>query len=316
MKNKSIAYKIKIPKNFLLFVILSLLFWLLITLSKEYKTEISFPVTYVNLPQDKLFQEPPPATLKIRVKGTGFKILSANFSPNVVSLETNYLKRKKTSKYYLLLKNQQGVIQKQLNFGVEINNFSKDSLFLDLGYLATKKVPVIPSLDIEYKAGYDLSDTIRVVPDSISISGSKEAIQALEKLRTKKLILSDVTEDISKEVFIALPSNTNIKVNTTKVLIRGKVDKFTEGNLETSFTIENVPDGVVINTFPKKVKIIFKVGLRNFNEIKENSFKVVCNYKVSEENNYAYLIPEIISQSEFIKSARIVPNKIDFLIQK
>lgn len=309
-------YKARIPKNFLLFIILSLLFWLLITFSKEYKTEISFPINYINLPQNKLFQKPPPLFLKIGVKGTGFKVLSAKMSPKKINLDANYLSKKTLSKYYFLLERQQIAIQKQLNYGIEIDVFTRDSIFLNLDHLATKKVPIIPSLAIEYKAGYDLSKKIRVTPDSVSIFGPKATIDTIYKLTTEKLELFDVTENISKEVSIQLSKHTNLKINEEKVLLEGEVDRFTEGALEMSFLIENVPEGVTLNTFPKKVKIIFKVGLEDFQKINENSFKIVCDYRVSEKGNYSYLIPKIKKQSALIKNVRIVPNKIDFLIQK
>ena len=36
----------------------------------------------------------------------------------------------------------------------------------------------------------------------------------------------------------------------------------------------------------------------------------------SEKNNLGYLIPKIITKPDFIKSVKIIPTKIDFLIQK
>ena len=64
------------------------------------------------------------------------------------------------------------------------------------------------------------------------------------------------------------------------------------------------------------VKVYFVVGLSNFSKIDKNSFAVVCDYSLSNENKLDYLVPKVIEKPSFIKSFKVVPNKIDFLIQK
>ena len=82
------------------------------------------------------------------------------------------------------------------------------------------------------------------------------------------------------------------------------------------YKIINVPENLKINTLSKKVSIVFIVGLSHFNKITANSFQVVCNYNTSQKNNLNYLVPKVISKPDLIKSYKIIPNKIDFLIEK
>lgn len=93
------------------------------------------------------------------------------------------------------------------------------------------------------------------------------------------------------------------------------MEKFTEGTLNISYKITNVPKGLVINTLSKKIQITYIVGLSSFNKINENSFQIECDYSTSEVNNLRYLIPEMTRKPSDIKSYKIIPNKIDFLIQ-
>ena len=51
-------------------------------------------------------------------------------------------------------------------------------------------------------------------------------------------------------------------------------------------------------------------------KVSKLSFKIECDYSVSEKNNLGYLIPKIIEKPDFIKSVKIIPTKVDFLIQK
>ena len=305
----------KISKTFISFLVASFLIWLLITFSKEYTTVITYAVSYKNIPQNKLLQEAPINKIDITVKASGFKILRSNFRNKKIQLEASKLQRKEHFKFYFLTKNQVMKIQKQLLFGVELKEIAQDTIYLNLGLLTSKKVALKPNLDINYHVGYDLLNKIKISPDSIVISGPKAQVEKTNYLGLSKLKLEDVKSDFSEEVTI-LKSNNNFKISDLKTTISGSVDKFTEGKLQVPFTTKNLPKDINLTTLSEKVEIVFVVALSNFSKISEASFKVECDYLTSEKNNLGYLIPKVILAPDFIKSIKIIPKKIDFLIQK
>jgi hypothetical protein len=305
----------KISKTFISFLVASFLIWLLITFSKEYTTVITYAVIYKNIPQNKLLQEAPINTIDITVKASGFKILRSNFKNKKIQLEASDLQRKEHSKFYFLTKNQVKKIQQQLLFGVELKEIEQDTIYLNLGLLTSKKVALKPNLDINYHIGYDLLNEIKISPDSIVISGPEAQVEKTNYLDLSELKLDDVKSDFSEEVTI-LKLNNNFKISDLKTIISGSVDKFTEGKLQVSFTTKNLPKDINLTILSEKVEIVFVVALSNFSKISEASFKVECDYLISEKNNLGYLIPKVILAPDFIKSIKIIPKKIDFLIQK
>jgi hypothetical protein len=305
----------KISKTFISFLVASFLIWLLITFSKEYTTVITYAVIYKNIPQNKLLQEAPINTIDITVKASGFKILRSNFKNKKIQLEASDLQRKEHSKFYFLTKNQVKKIQQQLLFGVELKEIEQDTIYLNLGLLTSKKVALKPNLDINYHIGYDLLNEIKISPDSIVISGPEAQVEKTNYLDLSELKLDDVKSDFSEEVTI-LKLNNNFKISDLKAVISGSVDKFTEGKLQVSFTTKNLPKDINLTILSEKVEIVFVVALSNFSKISEASFKVECDYLISEKNNLGYLIPKVILAPDFIKSIKIIPKKIDFLIQK
>ena len=305
----------KISKTFISFLVASFLIWLLITFSKEYTTVITYAVIYKNIPQNKLLQEVPINTIDITVKASGFKILRSNFKNKKIQLEASNLQRKEHSKFYFLTKNQVKKIQQQLLFGVELKEIEQDTIYLNLGLLTSKKVALKPNLDINYHIGYDLLNEIKISPDSIVISGPEAQVEKTNYLDLSELKLDDVKSDFSEEVTI-LKLNNNFKISDLKTIISGSVDKFTEGKLQVSFTTKNLPKDINLTILSEKVEIVFVVALSNFSKISEASFKVECDYLISEKNNLGYLIPKVILAPDLIKSIKIIPKKIDFLIQK
>ena len=307
----------KISKSFIVFLITAVVIWFLITLSKVYTISISFPVKYSELSQDKILQNEPLKEIDILVKSTGFNILSTRFLNQTIELNAGNLNKKSTFSYYFLIKNQKNKIQRQLRSGIEIQEISLDTIYLELGSLISKKVPLIPNLEIDYHIGYDLLDAEVIRPDSILISGPEAYVDQIDKIHLELLKLDDVKSDFSQKVKILRPENSNnLKVASEFATISGRVEKFTEGVFEIPYKVLNLPEGVDVTSLHKTVKVYFVVGLSDFNKIDKNFFQVVCDYTLSKENNLDYLVPKVIVKPAFIKSFKVVPNKIDFLIQK
>lgn len=307
----------KISKSFISFLAVSILIWLLITLSKEYTTLLTFPVSYRNIPQDKLLQKEPITEIDIVAKTSGFNILNSKFSDKNIVLNAGHLTKKSLNRYYFLTKNQLNTIQKQLHSSIQLQEIVIDTIYLEIGNLLSKKVPLNPNLEIRYHIGYDVLKSVTMKPDSVLISGSEAQIEKIKILNLEVLKLEDVKADFSKKVKIILPKNSsNIKVYSEYTRISGKVEKFTEGSFKIPFKINNLPKDIALTMFNKTVEVVFVVGLSDFNKIDKNFFEVVCDYTISKENNLNYLVPKVIVKSSFIKSFKVIPNKIEFSIQK
>ncbi len=275
------------------------------------------PVAYNNIPQNKLFQKPPQKQLELSIKATGFKILATQLRKKTINLNVASVSKNKKGKFYLLTKKQFLKIEKQLFSGVSLVEIDKDTLFFDIGELATKKVPLVSNIDINYHIGYDLLEDIKLNPDSVTISGSALKLSKIKLLNLMPLKLSDVKTDFTKTIGIAKPKDFNsLKLNKSKVTISGKVDKFTEGTVNVPFTIKNLPENVNLTFLNENVKVVFIVALSNFGKVSESSFTIECDYELSSKNNLSYLIPHVTSKPDFVKSIKLIPSKIDFLIQK
>lgn len=307
----------KMYHKFLLFIILSVVFWFMTKLSKEYDSTLEYPVSYINLPEDKLLQEAPVEVIEIHVKTTGFKLISATFFPTELKIDVSNLNWKSSTDYYLLLSQQRLAIQKQMKTGVEIDFFINDSIHFNLGKLKNKKVPVKPLLDLSYATGFELNGNIITVPDSILISGPESILDTIDFVSTKLLQIKKLNNSIDQTIEIErFSSDSNVKLQQKNIKIIANVEKYTEGTLEIPFEVLNLPENNIINTFPKVVKVTYKVALSNFNKIDFTSFLIHCDYQVSQKNNLSYLIPILVEKSPMVKYVRMSPMKIDYIINK
>ena len=314
--NISITTKRKV-KVFLFILVLTSILWVLIELSKTSISTAEFNIEYINIPTNKLLQSKPISKLNITLKAPGFSLLKYKLKTQKIAVNSkNSVKR--GSNYYLLPNNQIAYLNGQLAKETEIIAVLEDTIFLDLGVNMSKKVPVNPSLDIKFKLGYNLIDSIKIIPDSILVTGSKKLIDSIQELTTSTLNIEGVYENINEDLNIKLPTkNKYLTVSTTKVKIIANVDKFTEGKFKIPVTIINQPEEVLINTFPREIEVIYQAGLSNFNKISATSFLIVFDYEqYNKDTLIKYLTPVIKQKSEFISSLKVQPSQIEFLIQK
>ena len=307
----------KMYYSFILFFLLSIVFWFMTKLSKEYDGTIKFPVTYTNLPDNKLLQENPLNFIEIHVNTSGFKLISAKISPKKLEIDASNIYYKSLTDYYLLVSQQKLAIQKQMITGIEIDHFIKDSIAFNLGLLKVKKIPVNLFSDITFAEGYEFKEGININPDSITIKGPESILDTIAYVSTtlfqKKLLNSSIKEIVNIQNF---SSDSNIRFQQDKIEISAIVEEFTEGEVEVPLTLLNLPNNKSINTFPKLVKITYKVALSNFNKVSSSTFLIECDYNMSKINNLPYLIPKLVESSSLVRNIRISPLKIDFIINR
>ncbi len=305
-----------ISKNFVLFILASVIFWFLTKLSKEYESTIEYPVSYENLPTDKLLQEEPVKEIGVHIKTTGFKLISGKLFPRTLKIDGTNLYQKSGSNYYLLLNQQKLSIQRQMTAGVDIDHFIKDSISFNLGFLSQKKVPVQLNSNLSYEAGYDVNGKITIAPDSVLVSGPEAVLDTIQFVETNLFTRSDLNESIDEELPLKKFSGSNTNLGIDKVIIKATVEKFTEGTVKIPFAVMNLPDSITISTFPKELNLTYKIALSSFNDVKPSSFRIECDYRLSIDNNLTYLVPKLIQQSNLVKNVKISPQRIDFFIEK
>ena len=300
---------------FLLFLFFSFLFWTLIKLSKEYISDVEFDVVYVDVPKNKLIQNQTVDKVKLTLKTTGFKLLRYGFRKRSLEYTLTEIDRKRGTEYYSETSSNTNFLQAQLSAETVVLNIEPDTLFFDLGVRKSKQVGVVSQVDFEFKTGFNFVEPYRMNPNTITISGPEKVIDTISEVFTKSVTFTDLSSSFERKVEIVAP-NQAVETSEKEVSIVGTVDKITDGSFTIPFEVTNLPRNYLISTYPKEVKVIYQVALKDFNKIPQNSFRVQCDFKQTEENNLDYLIPQVVEKPEIIFDVKVVPNKIEFLIKK
>lgn len=321
MKNNQPQNKIDSFKNnkklrmFLLFLTMSFLFWMLIKLSEEYIADVVVEVTYIDLPNKKLLQSEPDNKITLTLKDRGFNLLKNRIKNKKINYSLKDINHKKSSIYFSETNLNINFIQAQFSAETVLLKIKPDTLYFDFGKKFSRKVKVISDINLQFKSGFNLVNSTIITPEYITISGPKGIIDSIDMVRTEDIFIDKIAQSFEKKIPLVVPDK-KVSLSVDHVILKAKVDKFTEGSFIIPFEVINVPKTSIISTYPKEIKIVYKVALSDYNKVIPESFKVICDFRESQNNKLDYLIPKIIEQSDMITSVKIVPNKIEYLIKK
>lgn len=300
---------------FLLFLLLSIIFWSLIKLSKDYIADVEFELKYTDIPNNKLIQNEPDQKVKLTLKTIGFKLLGYQFKNKVLNYTLTEIERKSGSMYFSETNSNINFLQAQLSVESTVLNIEPDTLFFDLGVKKSKKVEVVSKIDFQFKNGFNFISPYSLHPGEVTISGPEKVIDTINVVLTAPMVLENISESFEKSVKLVIPDQA-VVLSEEQITIKGQVDKITDGSFMLPFKVINLPKNYIISTYPKEVKVVYQVALSDFNKIPENSFRIQCDYRHSQINDLDYLIPKIVEKPEIISNVKIIPNKIEFLIKK
>ncbi|MCL6217722.1 CdaR family protein [Zunongwangia pacifica] len=301
-------------KVFGFFLIFSTIIWVLVQLSKEYNRTVEIPLAYINTPLDKSVQEKP-KTVRFNLDAKGFLLIwKYEFFKPVLTIDLKNAKEVGSQLVYNIRDNRNS-IENQLDIDFDDANFLKDSLVIDFQPRKEKRVLVLPKTNLNYDIGFSAVNRVQLVPDSITVSGPKNIIDTLSSVSTNVISASNISKDILGTISIDTTNLGMLNFYRNTVDYTQKVAKFTEGNVEIPVEVINVPRGTNLTIFPKRVMVYYQVNLKNYEFVKADQFKVVCDFNEIQEG-VGYMLAQISEQPRFVNNVRLNERKIQFIIKR
>ena len=204
-------------------------------------------------------------------------------------------------------------IEDQISSELEIVSIRPDTLFFEFADRIFKKVPVVSDLSAVPAAQYMIRGKIQFSPDSIIVSGADPIIDTIDRVYTKTSELVDLSDDYQDE--IQLKRISNVKFSEDEVKVNINIEKFTEASQIIPLNVINVPDTLVVRTFPKDITVTYHVALSDYEKVVPQLFEVVVDYNESS-NPENKLSISILNSPEYIRSLRFSPKKVEYIIEK
>jgi len=303
------------PKMLVFFLFLAVIFWMLTKFSKEYTATVSSFVSYDNIPESNALGLENAENIDFDLSANGFEFLLFKLKTPTIQIDV--------SKYYNRDNGLAAVtnadlikeVTKQLNKDRAVTNVYPKELSIALDAIVSKKIPVKVSMDITYKDGFKPLGNAISQPDSITISGPSDAVNAVEFVTAKTDALRDIADDFSEKVLVDFPKKSGITIAPESVSIALEVREFTQKTITVSIEATHLPAEGTVRLIPETITLTFGVSVNDFNAIAEGDFRIVCDYNERnlQEN---YMVPKLVKSPKGILNLEMSTKKVEYLIFK
>jgi hypothetical protein len=304
---------------FFVCLVISTLFWFLLAFNGNYTTLIKVPVEYINMPEKRMIIEKLPSELNVNISGSGYQLLSYMVQPELgkILLDGRNIGVKpgfKGNNAFLTTYHGIDFFNRQ-HADVKVLNIQPDTLFFSFFNRGLRKVPVKADAYLSFKKQYYLTDSLRLLPDSITISGPADRLDSIFQIKTEKLILNEIFEDGIYRLKIIQPDSM-LSYEPLEVDLEINVDKYTEAVFTIPIRLEHLISSDSLEIFPTEVELTCMVALSNFNRLNTGSFIVAADAFDLRDSKSSQLTLYLREFPRFVKNVRIKPETVEYIIRK
>lgn len=300
--------------SFLLFLILSAVFWFVHALGKERETTVTVPIVYSGIPLNAEFKKSLPSQVRLTIKDQGVNLLdySQHIRPLAIDLSSFFHNKEdvRISAEQLKLK-----VHHTLNLlpSTAVLDIRPDSVASQYTLLESKVLPVKLVADIEPAPQYMLSGTIHLSPGKLEVFGPQHMLDTMTCVYTEPLILKNISDTV--QTALPLRLGRRMRCAQKKVHVNVYAEAFTEKKMQFPVMTVNCPAGYAVKTFPAYVQVTYTVGLSHFNKPNTNEIQVYLDYNDLIDNHQGRQMLRVKNNSRNINNIRISPQEVEFILE-
>ena len=288
--------------------------WLFLALNNKYIYTAKTVLIYKNFPQKRAFHPLQSDTVDLQVEGTGWQLLFARLriKPQSITISLDKL----NNRNYILFSEQLNNVNNQLLTAQKVISVKPDTLYFDFSARTVKKVPVHLISDLKFQNQFGISSDVIINPSYVTVSGPLQELNKIESWKTDSLVFKDVQNTIKTRVAMNQSHFKNVSIFPGSVEVKVPVDEFTEKTMEVPLKIINNKEYYHIKLYPKKVTITFLVALSSYNKVNADLIDAVVDMQDWKLAKHQQLQVRLANFPEYCKPIKVVPSKVDFIIEK
>ena len=301
---------------FLFFLLLAFVFWLLHSLQEESERRFELALRYKNIPDEWTLSDDNPNTISVILKDKGISLLYYFWNKRYFSIDVSVSDLQQISDTTLQIPNRilEAGLAKQLITSTSIISFEPQEIRLHYDLLSSRLTPVIANVIIATKQGFQVSDSISILPPEVRLFGSSKVLDTLNQVKTNLVQLEGIATTREMTVRLDLPAGVKAEIETVKLTI--PVEEFTEKKISLPVISHDIPENYILRIFPSSVEIACNLPLSQFRELTEEMFEILIPFSEFEENQATGKIPvRLTRRPSWVSNPVIIPGEVEFIIE-
>ena len=260
--------------TFGVFVGISAMFWLILTLNDSVQDGCIVSVRISNKPDSVTFISDVPKTIHVEVRDKGSSLMRSMWL-KTPTVNLNFRELADDGQLICSRSDMMAALKETFGSSATIVSSSLDSLRLVYTDRPGKAVPVAVSVKASAHAGYYVYGQPASEPTRVTAYGPREIIDTLTRVFTKAYVESDLSE--SRSFTADLKSIRGVRLIPSTVQIKVNVEPLVAKEDMVTVVAENVPHDENLLLFPSNVRVSYYVPMSEFDDDRK-AVRVVVDY--------------------------------------
>ena len=284
-------------------------FWLILNLSREYTVNETVAVEYVLAPERVLQNANSRRSVDVTLTGSGWNLLLENLrrNPPVAEVEVGDADEVRLSE--MDFKRQ---IVRKLSSGkldVDLPGFQSEIVKTDVK--EGKRVPLINRTRINYAPGHRPTTSVRLIPDSITVSGSVEDLAGIESWPTETVMLDGIDDDVERLVRLAPAPRDTLVLSRQQVILVVEVEAFIEERFTVAITLRGGQAGATYEFSPQLADLTVNLPQSAYGRYDNDDFSLVADLSDFAGNGSDNVVPVVLERApEGLAAVRYAPKVV------
>lgn len=296
---------------FLFFLLVSCCLWLMLTLNRDYETDIKFNISLKEVPEDISFS-PQGEELIVRVSDRGTTLMNYKLE-TFLPISVNYTELvNKKGRLALPVSALQKRIKKQLRSSTAIVSMQPDTLLYYTRESAVR-YPVVFNGEVAPARQYALGDII-LSPDSVWVFAPANVADTLNAVFTAFFEKEELRDTLN--ITLPLEIAADASCSPAEVSVTIPVYPFAQKSFELPVHGIDFPETYKLRTFPSRVQVKLNVNSDDYKLVSADDFEVGISYLdiYGSDSNKAEL--RLLRSPSWVKDVKIVPSMVEYIIEQ
>lgn len=297
---------------YLLFVIISAVFWGFLTFNSDLKLDIEVPVK-VNMPSNVHMLSRVPDTLTVTVTDRGYRFFSYLFHKSP-SLTLRFGDYNDGNGYFKVDQSHlKKALSGMLNKHATIVSVLPENINIRFTDLPGKKVPVKTDILVEPREDYTLFGALIQSQDSVLVFSDAKTLSEINEVFTYHVEELDLTDTLRRKVTIAPINGAVIEPRTIDIMV--PIEKLKYQTRTVKIVVRNAPPGLKMLLFPSDVEVSYRSPMSRIND--DTGITAVVDYHSvnfgTTSNKVKVQIGEIPAAYQDVKLSH---DSVEYIIEK
>lgn len=300
--------------TFLCFVILAASIWFILSINEDRERTIQIPIELTEIPQETVLLQDMPPYIEARIRDKGPVILSYNLK-NTPPIKIDF-ERHDNKKDAIVISNNSLIeyARKQLKATTSILDFAPDSIRIGYTHDQGKRVPLVSQAHITTSPHSTLSDSIYIIPDSVTIYGKANILKNITKAYTEEIVLNNIADTTRIKAAVKEIAGTRIIPDSVSIVI--PVEEYTTKTISIPIAIGDIPEGYTVMTFPSHVTLTCLVPISKYNQTVSENFLIGNTFDKLQKTPGSYGAIVVTHAPDYARNIILSQDSIEYIINE